>query len=410
MGNKNAVRKWLVLLLLLGMAWPAMAARVLSIAQMEQLLGKLEGKPDGKVSAELDDVQLTERVSLTRLTQWKAEFAGPRAREQLMKLADLSAFLNPPAMDVIPDPPPDAETEERMMGMAVQYIKTTISRLPDFYATRETTHFEDMTYSVNPMGTGPEPGEISYSMPARGATTTNGLKSLHIAGQYSTTVTYRDGHEVHGIDAATSKAEDQPALGLTTSGEFGPILGLVVGDVMQSQVTWLRWEQGENEPAGVFRYTVPQDRSSYAVRIPAGTKFAELYPGYHGEIVIDPATGEILRMSLVTDMAPPFDRMQTAMMVEYAPVTIGDQSYICPVRSVAFSKMPVQSATAAAEDSALPVQAGVYDVNDVAFTNYHLFRAEAHILGAMSGTAGATPSATVGTAGPGVAQPAVHPQ
>ena len=30
-----------------------------------------------------------------------------------------------------------------MLEHAVEYIKTTITRLPNFYATRETTHFED---------------------------------------------------------------------------------------------------------------------------------------------------------------------------------------------------------------------------------------------------------------------------
>jgi hypothetical protein len=61
--------KWMVLLLLLGFAWPARAANTLSIDQMEQLLATLQGKPDGKAAAELGEVQLTERVSLARLAR-----------------------------------------------------------------------------------------------------------------------------------------------------------------------------------------------------------------------------------------------------------------------------------------------------------------------------------------------------
>ena len=137
------MRKWVIILFFLGTAWPAMADKGLSIDQMEQLLIKLHGKPDGKVAGELEDVQITERVSPARLARWEAEFPGKGTQEELIKLADLSAFLNPPASDVLRDPPPDANTEERMMALAEEYVRLTTVRLPDFYATRETTHFED---------------------------------------------------------------------------------------------------------------------------------------------------------------------------------------------------------------------------------------------------------------------------
>ncbi len=56
-----------------------MAAKTLSIEQMEQLLVKLHGKPDGKVAGELEDVELTERVSQARLARWESGF--PRQQD-----------------------------------------------------------------------------------------------------------------------------------------------------------------------------------------------------------------------------------------------------------------------------------------------------------------------------------------
>ena len=41
-----------------------------------------------------------------------------QAVEELLKLADTSAFLNPPASDVLRDPPPDLETQQRMVSLA----------------------------------------------------------------------------------------------------------------------------------------------------------------------------------------------------------------------------------------------------------------------------------------------------
>jgi len=403
------MRKCAILLLLWGIAFPAMAAKIMSIDQMEQLLIKLHGKPDGKVAGELEDAQLTERVSPARLARWEASFPGKRTQEELMKLADMTAFLNPPASDVLRDPPPDIETQQRMVSLALDYVRTTITHLPNFYATRETTHFEDTPSQQMAHATGPNfPGVAATAVRAPGVTVSRtDYKSLHSTGATSATVTYRDGHEVRDTGAAKGKMEDQPALGLTTSGEFGPILGVVMGDVVQSQVTWLRWEPGVSEPAGVFRYTVPQDHSNYAVRKPNGAKIVELYPGYHGEIVIDPATGEILRLSVVAELLPPYEMIQAAILVEYAPVLVGDRTYICPVRGVAYSTMPVPNGSVQTQNSMVTVQT---QLNDVAFTHYHLFRADAHTVAAGSGSDDARPHAPSGTSAPGATPPASRPQ
>jgi len=408
------LRKWATLLLLWGVAWPAMAAKTLSIEQMEQLLIKLHGKPDGKVAGELDDVQLTERASLARLSRWEADFPGTRARQALMKLADMSAFLNPPAVDVLRDPAPDVETQQRMTWMAEEYVKSTIMRLPDLLATRETTHFEDTisqraNYSVESMrspGVDEHESLSALSVKPAGVASATEFKALHSTGETSTTVIYRDGHELLDGDAGKRMKEEDPALGLTTSGEFGPTPGAVIGDVIQTGVSWLRWEQGSSEPVAVFHYAVPEGESHFRVGITSGGKVQALYPAYHGELAIDPETGAILRLSEVADMAPPHEKMQAALVVEYAPVTIGDRSYICPVRGVAFSETPVPGA-GAAEDSAAPIQT---ELNDVAFTHYRVFRSETRVVKGGSGASDATSAAPNGTGTPDAAPPASRPQ
>jgi hypothetical protein len=384
------MRKWAVLLLLAGWAGPAMAAKSVSVGQLEQLLDTLRGKSDGKVAQELSDLELTERVSPVRLAHWEKEFAGSKTHEALIKLADLAAFLNPPAADVIPIPGPDNATQERMLDLAGEYVKTTTRRLPNFIATRETAHFEDTPSLQEMVASG---GNMMGTRAMRGPAITvssTEYKSLHITGTSSTAVTYRDGYEVHGTDAEPGKNQNKPATGLTTVGEFGPILSVVMGDVLRSEVTWQRWEQGASEPVAVFRYAVPEEQSNYAVGIPSGGKIKELYPGYHGEIAIDPATGAILRISVVSELPSPYQGMQTAILVEYAPVVIGAQSYICPVRGVAFSKVPVEHGAAAQQGAAIDVQT---QLNDVAFTQYHLFRSEARILTGESGQGDAPPGA-----------------
>src|ERR1039458_1625725 len=277
------MRKWATLLLLWGIAWPAMADKTMSIEQMEQLLIKLQGKPDGKVANELESIGLTERVSPARLERWEAEFPGKRTREELTKLADLSEFMNPPASDVLRDPPPDLETQERMMALAVDYVRLTTQRLPDFYATRETTHFEDTLahrtdYSYSPSQPMDAHGGMGVPVATPGMSTTTEYRGLHSSGVMSMTVTYRDGREVLNEDAEKRQKEEESTLGLISSGEFGPRLAELMKDVTHKGVAWVRWEPGIGEPAAVFRYVVPADDSHFRVEVTVDGKAEAIFP------------------------------------------------------------------------------------------------------------------------------------
>jgi transcriptional regulator with XRE-family HTH domain len=384
------MRKWVTLLLLVGTAWPATAAKSVSIEQLEQMLFTDHGKSDEKVAERLSDLVLTERVSPARLTKWEKEFPGKHAHEALMKLADEAAFLDPPEADVLRDPPPDNETQERMLALALDYVRTTIRRLPNFYATRETARFEDTpAQEVTSAGPATFGSEVRRGMRMPGlAMGRTDSKPLRLLDTTSETVTYRDGREVNEVPTGKSKKEDRPVTFLTTSGEFGPILGVVLSDAMRSQATWARWEQGASDPVAVFRYAVPEDASDYSVRIPDGGKYEEVHPAYHGEIAIDPATGAILRLSLMADLGWRYQMMRTAILVEYAPAEIGDRTYICPVHGVAFWKGPVAGAKAEPSGAAAEVQT---QLNDVAFTHYHLFESQARIVRDGSGASAGSP-------------------
>lgn len=340
----------------------AAAAKTLSIESMDQLLGPLRGKPDGKVAGQLKDVQLTERVSAARLARWEAEFPGVHTHEELMKLADLSAFLDPPASDVVDNPRPDLKAQLHILSMAVQYVAKTMPRLPDFYATRITSHFEN-----------------TLSQPI--ASVEGEPMLLHPAGAYTRMVTYRDGSEVPYESAGKLKQEREPAVSLTTTGEFGPILVVVVGDALHGKVQWSRWEQGESRPVAVFSYAVPQADSHFMVGLSAKGDADGIFPAYHGEITVDPETGAIVRLSQFADMTPPRKEMRAEIVVDYGPVTIAGRSYVCPVRGVAFSQLPVPFGGGfnfdARNQSTWPIKT---ELNDVAFANYHEFRADVRIV------------------------------
>lgn len=365
-----------ILLLSLLLASVARAEKPVTVAQLDQILEANQGKSDGHIASQLSALTLTERVSYARLERWQSRFPGRHTREALILLADESAFRELPTTDLSPAPPPDLPAQGKLFGLVIGYVSKTVHNLPNFLADRETTHFEDSLHQALQQQSGSlTSGSALRSLgtPTQLSESTNYLP-LHFVGHTSEPVAYRDGREV-----PNGPGHPIADLGLTTNGEFGPILSVVLDDAIHGRITWGYWQRSSAGPLAVFRYQVPPGGSHYRVEFHARAGLVEAYPAYHGEIAIDPATGSILHISVISDMSPPWETVGTGILVDYGPVAIGDRTYICPLRGVALSKMPVMQTPGAAP---APVSALQTRLNDVAFTNYHLFRAEARILAA----------------------------
>jgi VWFA-related protein len=220
---------------------------------------------------------------------------------------------------------------------------------------------------------------------------------LHPVSRSSDLVYYRDGQEFLDSDAGRPKTGESKSAGLSTSGAFGPILGTTLVDASQGNLIWSHWEQGAKGPVATFRFSVPRQKSHYQVEFCCVSAVGQSplfhqFSGYHGEIAVDPANGTILRLVLIADLAKSDPMVKSDIMVEYGPVQIGEETYICPTRSVAISLAPAQSlrsvqmqrmrSTMVEQENAetrAPLQTML---NEVAFEQFHLFRAEARILAA----------------------------
>ena len=108
-------------------------------------------------------------------------------------------------------------------------------------------------------------------------------------------------------------------------------------------------------------------------------------PGYQGSLWIDPATGTITRLTLVSDLKgnPRFER--SAILVEYGPVQIANKTLTCPLRSLALSAAP-RSVNSTFGGSATEW------LNENLFSNYHLFSSSTRIVADEAGCH--TPSPT----------------
>lgn len=362
------MQKLAILLLVAGTVTPAftekhVTGQRVSVEQLKQTLDTTHGGPDAQVAQQLSKLRLTERLSEVSLARLEANAPGPRARKALMLLADTSAFLDVPAAEILSRPAPDHAAQVSMLALARDYVVHTIQKLPDFFATRETTNFE---------GT-PEQVQVSSSPPTV-------LEPLSEASRSNVTVLYRNGREL----LADRKKQQASAKELRTVGEFGPILTTVLDDAANGEVTWSHWEQGAPGPVTVFRYAVPEKESHYLVSYTSDTQDARHDPPYHGEITLNPENGSILRLTVVAELKPDNPMISADLMVEYGPVELGGITYICPLRSVALSRVrtlirELNFSTGAVEGTSLG-EPKTY-LNEVLFTQYHLFRADTRILG-----------------------------
>jgi hypothetical protein len=205
--------------------------------------------------------------------------------------------------------------------------------------------------------------------------------------------------------------DDSNRFELQTNGEFGPILATVLVDaVAHGKVAWGHWETGAAGRMAVFRYTVSKDASHYAVSYPGPKKEMQMVPAYHGEIAVNPADGSILRLTMLADFDPADLPIQAGLLVDYGPTEIGSKTYICPVKGVALSVVRISNPGLFSGDSnRMDPDLIQMRINDVRFTQYHLFRAEVRILSGDGTETEGAPS-TPGPAGTPSAAPAPAPQ
>jgi VWFA-related protein len=399
--SQNLTRILALLMVLGAVALPAFASKSVTVQQLQQALAAVPNQQDSDVAQLLSDLELTERLSLLKLAQIRAEMPGDKAQQALTAVADRAEFLSLPASEIPATPPPTPVEQRQMMSLVVTYVTKSVHQLPNFFATRETTRFEDRPQAA-----------FSY-LP------------LHFVGSSSRSVIYRDGQEMAESAQGKLVKSEAKEQGLVSWGEFGPILSIVLLDAAQSKLAWSHWEQGASGPDAVFSYEVPSQKSHYLVQsqdasptdpheAPGSTsrnraqslngtgydatdssnQFRER-PGYHGEMKVDPATGTILRVTVDAELALGDPLTRAALMVEYGTVDIGGKAVTCPTRSVALSMVRYGHASTGAH-SILDHDPLKTLLNDVQFSQYHQLRSEMRIL---SEAEAATPQNGSGNSG-----------
>ena len=374
---------------------PALAAKPVTVEQLQQTLAtaQAEHRSDDAQAQQLADAKLTVRLTGTALQQLVALSPGPKTTQALHAIAGASAFLDPPANEILTKPAPTGAEQSAIFGLTLHYVVHSLPTLPNLLATRATEHYVDTLRGLDQESV--QRGELYW------------------LGTHRAPISYRDGHETDDptLMATASEKKDHakaaketgnadPVGGLSSWGEFGPILKVVLGDSIKGKLSWARWEQENGKAAAVFQFAVDRSISHYGMSYccevrtestSAGIMLVK-HPvnlrqiGYHGYLEVDPETGTILRVTIDADLKPEDFVQRASMMVEFGPVSIGDSTYVCPTRSVSISVARTEFEAHGAVESTNRLL-----LNDVEFTDYHRFGSESTLITAIPTAPGQAP-------------------
>ena len=369
------MRREIVLGVLLAVVPGTIGAQRISVHELEQILTSSGPGASSNAAADLRDqvdrdialstrlaaLELGERLTSVERAQLGAKFKlGPLTRSVLELLGDRSALLDPPGSEFSVLPPPDAEAQRTMVKRASDYVLKALTHLPDFFALLTTTQFDD-----GPRIAG---GEILDAAPG-----------MHRVGSSTREITFSDGKEV--FDSSRGNLRPAPGEsdgGLASQGEFGAEAATVMLDLEQGSFAFHHWERGENGPVAVFRYEVPRGSSHYEVKDACHGKLTfHAQPAYHGSLSIDPASGVLVRFTLEAGASPGDPITHVASAIEYGAVMLGNQSYICPLRSVAFT---VQEADSCHGSNPSVLRRPMAMLNRILFSDYHRLGSEVTIM------------------------------
>jgi VWFA-related protein len=354
-------------------------ARGVTVEQLVHTIAGAHAKKDQDLAKQLGALQLSERLSSPQLAKMRAGLPGEKSRLALLALADASAFLQLPAAEIPTTPQPDMPTQKLILNRAAENLVSAIHKLPDFFARQTTTRFHDLRISRLSNASAPLMAEHQAFQPL---------------DSFGDTVYYRDGKEVEEPNQTKRKDNSPPRDGLVNWGVFGQLQRIVLTDIFMGKMAWSHWEQRASGPVAVFRYSIPKEKSTYVVNyccvgLPnQPTHDFQSVPPFHGEIAIDPATGSVYRLVIITELSPSDPILQAEIMVEYEPVEIGGQSYVCPRKSVTITTAIaefVQAGGCSLNAGCSPTR--TYRPKDTAIndteydsSSYHVFRSEVRML------------------------------
>jgi len=348
--------RWILLLsLLTPSAWSA-SNKMISVQELRDMLTTLQHdkKNDEETATQLKQTELTEQLTFATMNTMGDLVPGPLSTEQMYVLEARSAMLPPPASDLPTAAAPDAASQQAMLAKAQDYVSKTYAQLPHLTASRMTARFQDGI--VTPPTYSSIQGGIADNKDPLFEQAKTWVRLMNTKAD---TVESENGIEKFAKD----KTQWGPN-GLAAS--IGQPLALTTA--MQEIASngnpkWLRWQLINGKQIAVYSFAVDKKKTHFSVNyccfpqtdttgtthvsspISAGANIPgnmqnnvqwgnfKASTGYHGELFLDPETGNVVRIITEADFKPSDFVHHEAVRTDYAPMTIGGKTLIVPIRT-----------------------------------------------------------------------------
>ena len=331
---------------------------------------------DKRLAEQISRTQLSERLSNAVLEQLRRG-EGAHTQSALQFLADESAFLPPPASEVLSVDPPSLGEQQELLSKASTYARAYVHSLPDFQCRKLTRRFDDDVKRQITNAVALLPGADTNAWKTQASA--GGNRHLTERDWTIEDVTFRNSHDVYSTVQVSSSQPPQPNLlpsleGLRTSGEFGGLMASLFSRPDRVTFAWHHWETEDGKRIAVFSYRVGLRDSRFSINwCCVNGKRIEQMVAYAGELSFD-TDGAIQRLWWQAQDIPeqiPTRASKTA--VDYGPVSIGGVTYELPIRSV--------TVTVTRDPSSRPT-ANLYirSLNQIEFSDYHKFGSESHLV------------------------------
>jgi VWFA-related protein len=368
------MRRPAVFVLVMLAAVPVSFASQLSVRELEGLIlsARAAGATDADVAHKVSRVEIKERLTEGALADIRAD-SEPKTDGVLALLADESEFE--PGVEILAAAPPSPIEGAAVLARARAFAANYIHNLPDFICNGVIRRFDNR--------------------PERRSNTEPTLDGLRLRDTITSEVSFDHGKDSYAAQTVNGQAHRQTVPGLTTWGEFGGIIEELLTGSAGLATEWSRWEAIDGKRVAVFRYSVDRQHSRYTVSWccdAIGRK--EIRPEYRGELFIEPVSGSVVRLTRRAVFLPGFPIQRIDTMVEYGPVGIGGNSYICPVKSVtvSFWKAGVVHPPGFADPAGFAHL--MHSLSEVRFSSYQKFGTSSMLV-AENAQPDANPDATV---------------
>jgi len=119
--------------------------------------------------------------------------------------------------------------------------------------------------------------------------------------------------------------------GPTSKGEFGSMLLYLFHPKMEAGFRWKGWTTVHKHRAAVYTYKVDQAHTQFHVTYgPITDGPNHILAPYYGEVVVDPESGRILRVSQHAVLPLTFPIRESSATVEYEFADVGGREYLLP--------------------------------------------------------------------------------